>query len=66
MGVLLPWGRFPGVVGEVFLRISPLKTVLIKFPIAQTILSIKSVLSCFFWCSVWTSGDGGVLGFNIQ
>ena len=31
MGVLLPWSRFPGVVGEVFLEISPLKKVQIKY-----------------------------------
>ena len=27
MEVLLPWSTFPGVVGKVFLRISPLKKV---------------------------------------
>ena len=45
MGVLLPWSRFPGVVGEVFLGISPLKKVQIKYPIAQTIPYIKGMLS---------------------
>ena len=44
MGVLLPCSRFPGVVGEVFLGISPLKKVQIKYPIAQTILYIQGIL----------------------
>ena len=65
MGVLLPWGRFPGVVSEVFFGISQLNKFQIKFPIAQTILYIKSFLS-YFRCLVWTSSNEGVLGFNIQ